>query len=192
MNFADEHTLVDFAKGKHGPEGARRAWDFIVKRYSGLMYSVAQKIVRAWHLADEIVQSSLIRAMNAITFFELHTKFSAWLAAITRNAALNFIRDEKRHRTYEELRKEELAPEPLTAPDVLVWRTRLGEILNEAMEEQLTPDQRLVFTMSESGYQYDEIARHAKIPIGTVMSRKSRARQALRRNIDQYLDDEDR
>jgi len=123
--------------------------------------------------ADDLVQDTLERAWTKLHLYRQGTDLRAWLFTVMHNVHVNRIRAT---RLSDPLGDEmpELA-QLGTQPDALVLRD-----LDRAVA-RLPADQRavlLLVTLEEMSYE--EVARTLGIPIGTVMSRLSRAREKLR------------
>ena len=123
--------------------------------------------------ADDLVQDTLERAWAKLHLYRRGTDLRAWLFTVMHNVHVNRVRAT---RPVDPLDDEmpELASRG-TQPDVLLVRD-----LDRAIA-RLPADQRavlLLVTLEEMSYE--EVARTLGIPIGTVMSRLSRAREKLR------------
>ena len=123
--------------------------------------------------ADDLVQDTLERAWTKLHLYRRGTDLRAWLFTVMHNVHVNRIRAT---RAVEPLEDDmpELA-QPQREPDALLVRD-----LDRAIA-RLPADQRavlLLVTLEEMSYE--EVARTLDVPIGTVMSRLSRAREKLR------------
>lgn len=126
------------------------------------------------HAADDLVQDTLERAWNKFHLWRPGSDLRAWLFSVMHNVFVNQVRS-RRSRT--EIAMEE-------SPEVAVRATQSDTIeladLGRALL-RLPEDQRetlLLVTVEEM--TYEEASRALSIPIGTVMSRLSRARERLR------------
>jgi RNA polymerase sigma factor (sigma-70 family) len=123
--------------------------------------------------ADDLVQDTLERAWAKLHLYRRGTDLRAWLFTVMHNVHVNRIRATRNADPLDE-DMPELA-QRATQSDGLVVRD-----LDRAIA-RLPADQRavlLLVTLEEMSY--DEVARTLGIPIGTVMSRLSRAREKLR------------
>ena len=126
--------------------------------------------------ADDLVQAALERALSRWTSRREDEALRAWLFSILYR---RFIDGRRRARRYafilERLRLGDEAARPSLEGQVAA---------QSALEslERLSPEQRtLLLWTAVEGLSYEEVAKILEVPIGTVMSRLSRARQALRR-----------
>jgi RNA polymerase sigma factor (sigma-70 family) len=123
--------------------------------------------------ADDLVQDTLERAWAKLHLYRRGTDLRAWLFTVMHNVHVNRIRATRPVDPLED-DMPELA-QPQREPDALLVRD-----LDRAIA-RLPADQRavlLLVTLEEMSYE--EVARTLGIPIGTVMSRLSRAREKLR------------
>jgi RNA polymerase sigma-70 factor (ECF subfamily) len=147
-------------------------------------YNLARWLLRNDHDAEDVTQEAIVRAFR---FFDGFTGDNprAWLLTVVRNSAYTFLQQNRARELgteFDEVLHSEPAPNGHASetPEVLVLRSAQQRVLNEAVEA-LPVEFREVFVLREmEGLSYKEIADVARIPIGTVMSRLSRARRQLR------------
>ncbi len=125
--------------------------------------------------ADDIVQSALERALRRWDSRRDDDALQAWLFAIVyRQFATEHRRARRWQRVLELFGAEPVEPSP--SPE----RIHEGQAMLAAFA-RLSPDQRaLLLLVSVEGFSYREAADMLGLPIGTVMSRLSRAREKLR------------
>ena len=129
--------------------------------------------------ADDLVQSALERALSTRAAKRDDGDLRAWLFRILYRQFLDARRRSQRYAWLLGRLREEDQPE---------WPSAEREALAQsalAAFEHLTPEQRsLLLWVTVEGLSYQEVADILEVPIGTVMSRLSRARQAMRRYGD--------
>jgi RNA polymerase sigma-70 factor (ECF subfamily) len=123
--------------------------------------------------ADDLVQDTLERALAKLHLYRRGTDLRAWLFTVMHNVYVNQLRSARPAAPL-----EEGMPELARAP-------REGDALElrdlERAVRRLPPEQREVLLLvALEDMSYEEAARTLGIPIGTVMSRLSRAREKLR------------
>jgi RNA polymerase sigma-70 factor (ECF subfamily) len=162
------------------------AFEEIVKRYQRRVYGIAYRIVRRHDVADDVAQEAFIRALNALSSFDVARPFGPWICRIAANLAVNHTRSpEAREDPLPEGHAETPAHSPGPLEGVLEGEAR--DVLAAAME-RLPAEQRAVFVLRVvEELSYKEIAEALDISIGTVMSRLSRAREKLREALTPYL-----
>ena len=146
-------------------------------------YNLARWLLRNDHDAEDVTQEAIVRAFRFFDGFSGDNP-RAWLLSVVRNSAYTFLSQNRARELGTEF-DEVLHSEPAAngraseTPEVLVLRSAQQRFLNEAVEA-LPVEFREVFVLREmEGLSYKEIADVARIPIGTVMSRLSRARRQL-------------
>src|SRR5712675_2404116 len=124
--------------------------------------------------ADDLVQETLLRAIDNIDSFQPGTNMSAWLFTILRN----LFRSEHRKR-----RREVEDPEGTYADTLTSVPEQQGRIEFEELRvalAKLTPDQReAIILVGASGFSYEEAAAICECAVGTIKSRANRARTRL-------------
>jgi RNA polymerase sigma factor (sigma-70 family) len=130
--------------------------------------------------AEEAAQDALLQVARRIGSFEGRSKFSTWLYVVVANAARQTYRDLKRRSREQSLGTEEQTrPDPRTTSVIAGSRVDLLEALEklEGSRPQLVAP--LVYR-DLLDLDYEEIARRLDLPLGTVKSRLSQARQQVR------------
>lgn len=136
----------------------------------------ARALLRDRSDAEDLVQEALLRAVSRAETFKAGTNLRAWLFTILHNVHVNQFRAKA-------ARPEEVPVESvetrLVSPARQEDRVELREmmrVLDSLPEEQ----RKVLLLVAVEGMKYDEVARVLDVPIGTVMSRLSRAREAVR------------
>ena len=146
-------------------------------------YTLARYLTRNAHDAEDVVQDACLRALRHFGSFhgEEVTSARAWLLTIVRNAAYSSGRRQRANAPVMEFDEEEhsgAASEDNPEADLLRWEASLA--LGRALDG-LAPEFREIIVLREvQGLSYKEISGVAGVPVGTVMSRLSRARSQLR------------
>ena len=139
--------------------------------------NLARWLTRNEQDAEDIVQEAYLRAFRFFDSFQ-GGDGRAWLLAVVRNTYLSWTRHEKRRvnaldRAGNEAERVEPSAEKRLLDDVNV------NLVRECLET-LQRDYRDILVMREfEDMSYRQIAETASIPLGTVMSRLSRARLRL-------------
>ena len=126
------------------------------------------------YAADDLVQDTLERAWNKFHLWRPGSDLRAWLFAIMHNVFVNQVRSKRSEieKTMEEL---PVVPVRATQSDSL-------EIADVERSLRALPDEQreVLLLVAIEEMTYDEVSRALAIPIGTVMSRLSRARERMR------------
>jgi len=177
---SDDEALVRAAQ-----QGDLDAYNRLVRTYERQAYAVALRLMRRPERAEDATQDAFIQAYRALDTFR-GGSFRAWLMRIVTNRCYDVLRSATR-RTADSLDDQMFEVEPhwssIAAPDDPVGRAteaELGRLLEGALA-RLPNDQRLAVVLCDvQGYTYEEAAESMGVAIGTVKSRLSRARAALR------------
>ena len=143
------------------------------------LYRIAYSWCHDGNLADDLVQETLIRALERASQLRDPERLPAWVAAILVNCWRDHLRRQKPTDDIADLEEslfddEDRSPERSAECNQLVTRVR-----NEIAA--LPVGQRQVLTLVDlEEFSYAEVAQILEIPVGTVMSRLCRARQALK------------
>ena len=134
------------------------------------------------HRADDLVQDTLARAWDKRRLWRVGSDLRAWLFTIMHNVHVNQLALRRRERMHVSLDGDDapVAEAQLSIRAAQSDRVEVNEVV--AQIGRLPAEQReVLFLAAVEELRYDEIARRLSIPVGTVMSRLSRARERLRR-----------
>jgi RNA polymerase sigma factor (sigma-70 family) len=141
----------------------------------------ARSMLRDDSAADDLVQDCLERAVSHWDPEQMHN-VQSWLFVILHNLAINHWR--KAARRGHHIALDDTPESELGAAASQEYRLRHSELVRAL--EGLVDDQREVLLLiSVDGLSYSEAAKVLGCPIGTVMSRVSRARERLRETIEE-------
>jgi len=156
----------------------------LLSRHRSQLLRAAQSWCGDAVLADDLVQETLVRALARHQQLREMEKLLPWLFQILNNCWREHLRRSRPTLDVDELvLANEDNPERSVRDEQLVVRVR------RAIAE-LPMGQRQVVTLVDlAGFSYAEVAEVLEIPIGTVMSRLSRARLALKERLLAYSDE---
>ena len=175
---------------KHILARARRgelpAFEELVRRHEKRVYAVALRSSGSPEDAEDITQEVFLRAWRSIEEFRGDSGFSTWLFRITMNLCVDHARHKHAQPQTQPLvmgEEESERPLPDTAPtpEEHLDNSELGRELAAALEVVSEEHRRIVLLGDVSGMSYTAIAEAQEISEGTVKSRLSRARIALRK-----------
>jgi len=145
-------------------------------------YNLARWLTRNDHDAQDVVQEAALRAYR---FFDgLRGEPRPWLLAIVRNSCMTWMHVNRPADLagFDDREIENLAADDDT-PETLVLRDLDRRMLNEAVAALPAPFREVLVLRELEDLSYKDIARVAEVPIGTVMSRLSRARRLLAESL---------
>jgi RNA polymerase sigma-70 factor (ECF subfamily) len=140
-------------------------------------YALARYLTRDPTAAEDIVQDAFLRAFRGFETWRGEAP-RAWLLAIVRNCFLTYAAA----RPSGEVAFEDLADRPdpdAPDPEAVAGQNQAAAMLRETIEQLPEPFREALVLREFAELSYKEIALTVGAPIGTVMSRLSRARQML-------------
>jgi len=150
------------------------------------LYNFAQWLTQDRHEAEDLVQETYAKALRGFSSFQLGTNFRAWMFRILRNAFLSSKSGLKITVPLDEENEPMPAADPST-PESLLLAQSDRETVQAALTELPVYWREILLLCEVEEMSYQEIAQTLGIPLGTVMSRLFRARQALRRLLQEKL-----
>jgi RNA polymerase sigma-70 factor (ECF subfamily) len=160
-------------------QGDHDAFATLLRRYDDDMRGLAYRLVVDRHRMDDALQEAYVKAYRALSSFREGAEFSSWLYRITYNACIDELRRAKRHPLAPEDTAEPASSAP--GPDRTVTAS---DTVRRALAA-LPPDQRLTLVLVDGeGFDNRAAAQILGIAPGTVASRLSRARAALREMLE--------
>jgi RNA polymerase sigma-70 factor (ECF subfamily) len=161
--------------------GHRGLKDAVAARRERL-YRLAWSWCRDPALAEDLAHDTIDRALASLEDLRDPQRLDVWLTRIL----VNRYRDHRRRAQPDTGWEDDRECPDCERPDNLVERLGLIERTQQALA-RLAEDQRQVITLVDlEGFSYAETARILGVPTGTVMSRLSRARQSLRRQLQDH------
>jgi RNA polymerase sigma-70 factor (ECF subfamily) len=149
------------------------------------LYNFAHWLTRSRTEAEDLVQETYAKALKGFSSFRLGTNFRAWMFRILRNTFLTSRTGLQATMTLsfdfgEE--ESELAAENDTPETILIERSN-RQLVQSAIDGLPVYFREVLLLCDVEEMSYQEIAETLSVPIGTVMSRLSRARKTLRDNL---------
>ena len=143
-----------------------------------------------WHTqnreeAEDLVQETYLKALKGFASFERGTNFRAWMYRILRNTFLTSRTGLSAKMTVPLDAEEDSAMLPVTCdtPETALLARSDQQLVQDALERLPVPFREVILLCDMEEMSYQEIAETLGIPIGTVMSRLSRARKSMRELI---------
>jgi RNA polymerase sigma-70 factor (ECF subfamily) len=165
--------------------GDRLALDDVCRGLYAPMYHAAFGVLANHADTEDAVQQALINVVRNVASFDGRSAITTWAHRIALNAAL----DLRRRQATRPTAPIELHPNDVASADsseALAAR----ELVLSALR-QLPDDHAEVIVLRELlGYDYSDIATALDVPVGTVRSRLSRARQGLETALKELLNDD--
>jgi RNA polymerase sigma-70 factor (ECF subfamily) len=162
-------------------KGDKDAFGQLIYPYERLIYNIACKYMGNAEDAKDTAQEAMLKIYLNIKSCRSFDTFKAWSAKITVNASLDALR--KRARRSAAPLEERQAPETDEPEHTAIHNEDVRRVKNAV--NALREDQRALIILRDlEGFSYEELAQATGAALGTVKSRLSRARIALREQID--------
>ena len=185
LEVADAQNARDEADVARARAGDVDAFDRLMERHQTKIFNLCLWIIGDRDEAADAAQDTFIRAYRHLKKFRGDCPFGAWLGRIALNVARDALaKRKKRPRDFTSLERED-GPEfdppdaSRSAPEQLALAERQHAV-RRALGQVAEPYRSTLVLYDLQGRSYEECAATLEIPVGTVKSRLSRARAALR------------
>lgn len=181
------------------PEERRKQFEALAFPHMDALFSTALRMSRNQLDAEDLLQDVYLRAYRFFDKFEPETNFKAWIFRILINTFINRYRKKVREPQKVEFEKvafyySEHDKERDDKYESHYDEKRYDELFDDEISlalQKLSYDFRAVVILCDvEGFSYKEIASIIGTPIGTVMSRLSRARRQLQTYLREYAERE--
>lgn len=180
-------------------KGDTEAFSVLVERHQKRMLNIAFRMVGNYEEACDVTQDAFVAAYKSIGNFKADAKFSTWLYRIVINHSKNRLKKLRGLAVCDDIFFGESGDggnncgvNHLSAyenPGVLMEKRERDEHVQKCITS-LDEDYREVLVLRDiEGFSYEEIREMLKIPDGTVKSRLSRARNALKDCLTKIIGD---
>jgi RNA polymerase sigma factor (sigma-70 family) len=150
------------------------------------LYGFTRKFTSNRDESLDLVQDTILKALNHRSKFRDDVNLKGWLYTIMRNTFINQYRKSSKfkkstgeHAQFQYLNVEET--HTFNRPEGTMQFKEVWDVVNSIKEELAKP-----FKMYTSGYKYHEIAEHLHLPLGTVKNRIFQARQEIQKHLTGY------
>lgn len=156
--------------------GDTQALKTLYEQFGQQVYSLAYAVTQDRETAEEVTQDVFLKVWNKVEQYEPGTNFRAWLLSMTRNAAIDRLRRDKKDRDKAMVWDLELIAAPNQfADDNVRW-------VQKALLEYLSEEQREAIELAFlNGLTHEQVASILDTPLGTIKTRIRDGLQKLRR-----------
>ena len=170
--------------------GDNNAFGELVEAYQDRVYNLALRMCGNADDAFDLAQEAFFRAWRGLSGFQFESAFSTWLFRLSSNVCLDWLRAKKRRPTVslttlddegEEVQME--IRDPGKGPEELLLAAEDRKALAKALNELPVEYREILTLRAINDLSYEEISRILNLREGTVKSRLSRARLALRNKL---------
>jgi RNA polymerase sigma-70 factor (ECF subfamily) len=154
------------------------------------VYRAAVAICGQEALAGDLTQTTYLKAMQSFATFRPGTNCKAWLLSILRNCWIDYLRSRA---SKKEANLDDCPPPADTTATPTAWSNAADLLENFSDKDiikaltQLPDEQRLtLYLIDVEQMSYADVAKITDAPVGTVKSRTSYARSALRAKLEEH------
>ena len=174
--------------------GSTSAFDSLVVKYKDRIFSLCYSFLKDYEESNDCAQEVFIKVYRSLNGFRFKSALSTWLYRVTVNNCKNRLRSKEFKRRKFMVRSDdnpgaltengpkEFESEEQSPAHVLENKEKLRHV-REAIESLPFKLRTIIILRDIQGLAYDEIAKISRIEHGTVKSRISRARAALREKL---------
>jgi RNA polymerase sigma-70 factor (ECF subfamily) len=191
MNESDDGLMVRVKRGDH------QAFRILADRYRAKIFRFIYRMLHNEEVAEDLAQETFLRVFRRANTYKPGSNFSIWLYTIAKNLTFNRVRDEKRQPlgladSVDQKGWDTATQDHGADPLEMSQRAEIRRLVDRGVA-QLPPKFRAAVVLRDiEGFEYEQIAKILRCPLGTVKSRVNRGRLRLRELIwDQardYLD----
>ncbi len=172
-------------------QGSHGDFEKVMLPHLDAAYNLARWLIRDPSMAEDVVQDAYERACKYFAAFRGGSG-RAWLLQIVRNAAYSTLKTRRRGmevslssgtRAADEDGIDMDMPDPSPGPEAMLAQRQDLAALDDALNALPVGWRECLILREVEDLSYKEMARIMDVPIGTVMSRLSRARRALQREV---------
>ena len=173
-------------------KGDTHAFAVIIKNTEKLVAQIVFKMISSTEDRKDVAQDIYLKAWNNLPGFRFDSRLSTWIAQISYNTCIDYLRRKKwlfSHTEEKEAGDETDGSFPvlLSAHAAMendtVTRKELSTILNEEIEKLPPVYKTMIALYHQEELSYDEIGQVTGLPAGTVKSYLFRARRTLKNNL---------
>lgn len=160
----------------------RQRYEQWVDRWARDLYRFACRICGCGDLADDLVQETFYHAWRSIETLKDDSRARAWLFRILRNRWSHTVRMHQRRPNLGTSLDAVADPADDDATEPLESMVR-EELVRRALEQLSEPHRMVLLMVFVEGMTCQQVADEFDVPLGTILSRIHRARQAMRKYL---------
>ncbi len=177
-------------------QGERERFGDLVERYQGRLVNHLYRLLRSVEDAHELAQEVFIKVYQALDRYDPRYRFSTWIFRVAQNAAIDQIRKRRIKMVSFEGRgdadgevREWDPPSSERGPYGDLRNRERGGAIQRAIDSLPWEYRELIVLRHFGELSYDEIAELEEMPLGTVKNKLFRARQMLKEELADFLED---
>lgn len=176
-SLTDEIRLI-----RRVARGDRQALSELYVHYQRPLFAYLLQLTPDYGLAEELLQDTLVAVWKSAGSFEGRSSLLTWLIGIARRQAHNTLR--QRQLPLTDMSELELVPALDPEPESFVLASVARDELAQAFRLLAPVHREILLLVFFQELSYQEAATVLQVPVGTIKSRLSNARRALRALLD--------
>jgi RNA polymerase sigma-70 factor (ECF subfamily) len=181
MHIPDDTPLIELFN-----QDPKLAFKGIVEKYQDRIFNLCVYMLQHKEDAQDAAQDVFLKAFRSLGSFKQDASLYTWLYRIGVNTCLDYKKKSRPESLEDDSFVEDL-PSAAPSPEQHYQSKEIGQAIQKALQK-LPADLRATIILKEmEELSYEEIAETLRISIGTVKSRISRAREELRRLLQNKL-----
>ena len=178
----DDRSLV-----RRTLEGDRAAFDALYEVHHPRVYAAVSRYASDVDVIQDLVQTTFVRAYDALSSFRGDSAFSTWLTQIALNASRSHLRSERARQTWVRATEDPEAAYDIDrhhftnkSPEEAAQQTERREIVLDGIRSLPDRYRRAVWLRYVQDRSYEEIVQALQVPMGTVKTWLCRGRRQVR------------
>lgn len=172
--MSDEELVVQVR------EKDQELYRFIVERYEQRLRRYALTLVRDPDKAEDVLQSTFIKAFVNLRGFKSNKKFSSWIYRIVHNEAMNELKKHKREVSIDDSPEVHVVPDAKESVEEKIERSEIRRMLERCLNLLDVKYREPLILFYFQDLVYEEICDVLHLPIGTVGTRINRGKKLLK------------
>jgi RNA polymerase sigma-70 factor (ECF subfamily) len=162
-------------------QGDQEAMETLIRRYQGRIAGFVASLVNAGDQIEDLCQTIFVKMVVALPDLKSTGSFESWIFRIARNASLDFARRLRWRRLFVpyDSDHDQIAAQDSGRSD------DLAETFGRALQKLPLKQRELIVLMQDNEWSYEELAKITKTSLGSVRSRLFRARDSLKRLMNE-------
>src|SRR6266852_4174909 len=177
--------MVRFGTSSSQDEKSLAGFEELAMPLFDSLYNFARWLVRNQNDAEDLVQETYLKALRSFASFQPGTNFRAWMFKILKNTFLSSCSKLERRMTVamDSEGGSPVLPSTSVTPESLLIERSGDDAVRCAIEQLPVIFREVILLCDVEAASYQQIAEILSIPIGTVMSRLTRARKIVRESL---------
>jgi len=172
-------------------QGDRASFEHLMQSYNKRIFNFIYRMVRNEEVAVELTQDFFIKIYMVIQKYNFQYKFSTWAYRICYNMVIDHVR--KNPAYVDSLDSNPLSRKQLSRTNQVVREDGFSNLEKEEIRTYIwnvvdripIKYRDLILLRYQQGLKYEEIASVTELPVGTVKNRIFKAKELIRKEIDQ-------